>query len=143
MIYLRHLDDSAPRYMSAHSAGCDLKATAPVLLEPMQRVLVPCGVWIDNVNWELVPEGFVPELQVRARSGLAIKHGITLINGVGTIDADYREEIKAPLINLGSETFEITAGMRIVQLCLNLVRQIPKVEVGGETRLGGFGSTGA
>ncbi len=129
-----------PKYETIGSAGMDLLADVegPVILKPMERKLISTGIFLE------IPEGF--EGQVRPRSGLAIKHGITLINCVGTIDSDYRGEIRVPLINLGTDDFEIKRGDRMAQLVLCKYERIEFVEVeeitvsdrGG----GGFGSTG-
>src|SRR5579862_3823027 len=94
-----------PEYQTPHAAGMDLLAAEPVLLEPMQRAAVPCGFAMA------LPAGF--EAQIRPRSGLALKHGLSMPNAPGTIDADYRGEIKVLLINLGTEAITITRGMRI------------------------------
>ena len=142
MIHLRFENSAcAPRYMSAHSAAADLCARKPVVIEASDRALVPSGVWITNVDWEKVPSGMIPELQIRARSGLAYKQGIMLVNGIGTIDADYRDEIGVLLYNSGKEPFQVEAGDRIAQICLNFLGRIPGLD-GGEAREGGFGSTG-
>jgi dUTP pyrophosphatase len=131
-----------PRYETAGAAGMDLVAAnpsdAPIVLQPMQRVLVPTGL-----IFQLEP-GF--EAQVRPRSGLAFKHGITVLNAPGTIDADYRGEVQVLLVNLGSEPFTVTRGMRIAQVIVAPVIQVEPVEVDqvDETprAAGGFGSTG-
>lgn len=129
-----------PEYATAGSAGMDLRAavTASVILEPGKIVLVNCGFSIA------VPEGF--EAQVRPRSGLASKFGITLSNSPGTIDSDYRGEVKVALINLGPEKFEITRGLRIAQMVVAPVSRVRwrKVEELEETERsgGGFGHTG-
>ncbi len=129
-----------PTKHSAEAAGFDLCAAvdAPLSLEPMQIKLVPCGFAMQ------IPPGF--EAQVRPRSGLSSKHGITLINCVGTIDSDYRGEVKIPLINLGSATFTINRGDRIAQLLIAPVPQVNvvEVEVLDDTfrGAGGFGHTG-
>ena len=129
-----------PAYETANAAGMDLRAQldAPIVLEPMQRVLIPTGLFIE------LPVGF--EAQVRPRSGLAFKHGITVLNSPGTIDADYRGEIKVLLINLGSENFEVNNGERIAQMIVakhetaawNEVNELGSTERGA----GGYGSTG-
>jgi len=130
-----------PHYQTEHSAAMDAHACLdePIILQPMQRAMVPTGI-----SFEL-PEG--TELQVRARSGLSIKHGIAMVNGVGTIDADYRGELQALVINLGQEAFTIEPDMRIAQL---VVARYEKVEWNETDQLtetarghGGFGSTGA
>ena len=141
MIQLRWQEGCAPVYQSEHSAASDLKSRVDLVIPAGSRARVPVGVWIASVAWDQVPEGMIPELQVRARSGLAFKHGITLTNGVGTVDADYPDEIGVLLLNTGDQDFEIKKGDRIAQLVLNLVLRIPETPVGGE-RKGGFGSTG-
>ena len=111
---------------------------APIVLQPMQRILVPTGL-----VFQLEP-GF--EAQVRPRSGLAFKHGVTVLNAPGTIDADYRGEVQVLLVNLGSEPFTIARGMRIAQMVIAPVTVVEPIEVGqvDETgrAAGGFGSTG-
>ncbi len=140
---LAHATDlPLPRYETAGAAGMDLiaanPADAPIVLQPMQRGLVPTGL-----VFQLEP-GF--EAQVRPRSGLAFKHGITVLNAPGTIDADYRGEVQVLLVNLGSEPFTITRGMRIAQMIVAPVIQVEPAEVErvDETprAAGGFGSTG-
>jgi dUTP pyrophosphatase len=131
-----------PRYETAGAAGMDLiaanPADAPIVLQPMQRVLVPTGLVL-----QLEP-GF--EAQVRPRSGLAFKHGVTVLNAPGTVDADYRGEVQVLLVNLGSESFTVTRGMRIAQAIIAPVIQVDPLEVEqvDETprAAGGFGSTG-
>ena len=129
-----------PTKHSAEAAGFDLCAAvdAPITLEPMQIRLVPCGFAMQ------IPPGF--EAQVRPRSGLSSKHGITLINCVGTIDSDYRGEVKVPLINLGPVPFTIHRGDRIAQLLIAPVPQVNllEVEILDDTSRGegGFGHTG-
>jgi dUTP pyrophosphatase len=129
-----------PSYQTEHSAGMDICAanTEPITLAPGERTLVPCGFAIA------IPEGY--EVQVRARSGLALKHGITLANSVGTIDADYRGEIGVILINLGSEPFVIAEGERIAQMIVAKYERVvfELVDILDETErgTGGFGSTG-
>jgi len=131
-----------PRYETEGAAGMDLIAAnpidAPIVLQPMQRILVPTGL-----VFQLEP-GF--EAQVRPRSGLAFKHGVTVLNAPGTIDADYRGEVQVLLVNLGAEPFLIERGMRIAQMVIAPVTLVEPVEVGqvDETgrAAGGFGSTG-
>lgn len=129
-----------PAYQTVGAAAADIYACVdePVALEPMQRCVVPTGFAMA------IPEGF--EVQVRARSGLSIKHGITLANGVGTIDSDYRGEVGVILVNLGQETFVIESGMRIAQMVLASYRRIEWQEVAvlpeTERGSGGYGSTG-
>lgn len=129
-----------PAYATELSAGMDLRAAleVPITLAPLQRQLVPTGLFIE------LPAGF--EAQIRPRSGLAFKHGITVLNSPGTIDADYRGEIKVLLVNLSQEPFEINPGERIAQMVISqhsVVEWIP-VETLGETQrgAGGFGHTG-
>jgi dUTP pyrophosphatase len=131
-----------PAYASAGAAGLDLYAALPagqkLVLEPGARDLIPTGVQIA------VPEGY--EAQLRPRSGLAVEHGVTVLNAPGTIDSDYRGEVKALLVNHGGQPFEITRGMRIAQLGIAPVARATLVEVDelDETTrgAGGFGSTG-
>ncbi|MGE3303592.1 MAG: dUTP diphosphatase [Hyphomonadaceae bacterium] len=131
-----------PAYETAHAAGMDLRAAvpagAPVTLAPGERAMVPTGLSIA------LPEGF--EAQARPRSGLAAKHGVTCLNAPGTIDADYRGELKVILINHGQEPFVIRRGERIAQLVVAPVTRAEWVEVDAldETARGdgGFGSTG-
>ena len=134
-----------PSYETAQAAGADLRANFPpeareagLLLAPGARALVPTGLRVA------LPEGH--EWQIRARSGLALKQGLALVNGVGTIDADYRGEVKVPLINLGPEVFVVEPGMRVAQM---VIAAVPKVEIIETESLdetdrghGGFGSTG-
>ena len=144
---IKRLDDQAiqPEYKSELAAGMDLCACLPrndtpdpIVLEPGMRAIVPTG-------WAIaIPAGY--EGQVRARSGLAAKHGIALPNGVGTIDADYRGELMVALVNIGTQAFEITHGMRIAQLVIApVMHAAPQVvdELDETARAaGGFGSTG-
>ncbi len=129
-----------PEYKTSGSSGVDLMANvdAPIILNPLDRFLVPTGIFIE------VPKGY--EAQVRGRSGLAINHGISLANGIGTIDSDYRGEIKVILINLGKEAFIINPGDRIAQLVLIKYEKIDfeTVESLDKTKrgAGGFGHTG-
>jgi len=129
-----------PAYETIQSAGMDLRANldAPITLLPMQRCLVPTGLFIS------LPAGY--EAQVRPRSGLAIKKGITVLNSPGTIDADYRGEIGVILINLSQEPFVINDGERIAQMVISNYEQVTwnQVEVLDDTErgAGGFGHTG-
>ena len=141
---LKRLDNGAdlalPQYETAGSAGADIRAAvdAPLRLEPGQRALVPAGFTMA------LPAGY--EAQVRPRSGLAVKNGITVLNAPGSIDSDYRGEVRVPLINLGDEAFTVERGMRIAQLVIAPVVQAGFDEVSDldETArgAGGFGSTG-
>ena len=131
-----------PHYASALAAGCDLPAAvpgdSPLTLAPGERALVPTGLAIA------LPPGF--EAQVRPRSGLAFRHGVTVLNAPGTIDADYRGEVQVLLVNLGREAFAIERGMRIAQMVFApVVRASFEVKTDLETTAraaGGFGSTG-
>ena len=129
-----------PEYATEQSAGLDLKANIeePLTLEPLQRALVPTGLFIA------LPKGF--EAQVRPRSGLAAKHGITVLNTPGTIDADYRGEIKVILVSLSQEPFQIVPGERIAQMVVarhETVEWEPVESLESTDRgAGGFGSTG-
>ena len=132
-----------PAYQSAHAAGLDLLAAVPadgpVTIAPGARALVPTGVAIA------LPAGF--EAQVRPRSGLAVKHGLTVLNAPGTIDADYRGELQVILVNLGTDSVTIARGMRIAQLVVAPITQINLREVASldatERGTAGFGSTGS
>jgi dUTP pyrophosphatase len=132
--------NNLPAYETAHAAGMDLRADVEttVVLKPMERKLIPTGLYIE------LPEGF--EAQIRPRSGLAFKHGIGIVNSPGTIDADYRGEIKVLLINFSSDDFEINAGDRIAQMVIAKHERVSweQVEVLNETQRGegGYGHTG-
>lgn len=129
-----------PQFSTEHSAGVDLRAFLKdrIVMKPMQRVLVPTGLFIE------IPHGY--EAQIRPRSGLAINHGISVLNSPGTIDADYRGEVKVILINLSDTDFVIEDGDRICQMVINkyerfewnLVEKLSETERGS----GGFGHTG-
>ncbi len=129
-----------PEYATSGSAGFDISAylDEPMTLKAGERALVPTGLFFE------VPEGY--EAQVRARSGLAVKHGIGLVNGIGTVDSDYRGEIKVPLINWGASDFTIRDGDRIAQVVITSYEKV-KLELSdslSETArgAGGFGHTG-
>lgn len=129
-----------PEYATAHSAGLDLRAEleSPVVLKSLERAMIPTGLFIE------LPVGY--EAQVRPRSGLAARHGITVLNSPGTIDADYRGEIKVIAVNLSTQEFTIENGERIAQLVVAKHEQVEwqAEEVLGETErgAGGFGHTG-
>ena len=129
-----------PRYATSSSAGMDLRANLeePVTLGPLQRTLVPTGLFIE------LPVGY--EAQVRPRSGFAFKHGITVLNTPGTIDADYRGEIKVILVNLSDEVYEIKDGERIAQMVIagHVQANWDQVDTLNDTErgAGGFGHTG-
>lgn len=134
-------NNALPNYETVNSAGMDLRAYLPdgqIVIKPMQRILVPTGLFME------IPVGY--EGQVRPRSGLAIKSGITVLNSPGTIDADYRGEVKVILINLSDSDFVINNGDRIAQLVIAKCEQmeVVDVEVLTETErgAGGFGHTG-
>lgn len=137
---VNHSKHELPKYETIASAGMDLRANlnAPIRMEPMERVLVPTGLFIE------LPAGY--EAQVRPRSGLALKKGITVLNSPGTIDADYRGEIRVILINLSTEVYKIADGDRIAQMVISSHVQAlwEEVEVLTETTrgAGGFGHTG-
>jgi len=129
-----------PRYATPLSAGMDVRADLrePVTLRPLERAMIPTGLYVE------LPEGC--EMQIRPRSGLAAKHGITVLNSPGTVDADYRGEIRVILVNLSSENFEIAPGERIAQMVVARCEQaewVPACELSDTERgAGGFGSTG-
>lgn len=129
-----------PSYVTPQSAGMDLRAalTQPVVIKPGERTLIPTGLIFE------IPEGF--EIQVRPRSGLAIRNGITMLNTPGTIDSDYRGEVKMIVINLGKEDFIVEHGDRIAQCVVAPVVQLSIQEVDSVSETprgtGGFGSTG-
>lgn len=129
-----------PNYATDHSSGVDLCAfiDGPITLGPMDRALVPTGISIG------IPVGF--EAEVRPRSGMAVKHGVTVLNTPGTIDADYRGEVKVILVNLGKEPFAIKNGDRIAQMVFKKLARVewkPVANLEGTARgQGGFGSTG-
>jgi dUTP pyrophosphatase len=137
---LNHSPHPLPHYATPGSSGMDVRAylEQSLILKPMERILVPTGLFIE------LPEGF--EAQIRPRSGLAIKQGLTCLNTPGTIDADYRGEIKVILINLSETAQTIHNGDRIAQMVIQKVEQITWVPVRelsvSERNEGGFGSTG-
>jgi len=129
-----------PQYETLLAAGMDVKANleAPLLLGPLQRAMVPTGLFVE------IPEGY--EIQVRPRSGLAAKHGVSVVNSPGTIDADYRGEIRVILVNLSDTDFEVVPGERVAQLVLarhERAEWVEAEELSATSRGdGGFGSTG-
>ena len=133
-------DAILPLYQTAGAAGADVHACIdePIILKPLERRMIPTGLAMA------IPEGY--EVQIRARSGMSIKHGITMVNGIGTIDADYRGELGVLVINLGQEAFTIEPGMRIAQMVVarydlvewNVVEALPETARGA----GGYGSSG-
>ena len=125
-----------PKYETPQSAGADVRSKIDIIIPAYGRVLVPTGMFVA------VPSGY--EMQVRPRSGLALKKGITVLNTPGTVDADYRGEVGVILFNTSDEDFEIKAGDRIAQIVLNKIEQINWIEVDEldkTDRKGGFGST--
>ncbi len=137
---VNHSNNEIPKYSTESSAGMDLRAflEKDVVLKPLERYLVPTGLHIE------LPEGF--EAQIRPRSGLAVKHGISIVNTPGTIDADYRGEIKVILINLSNEEFVIKNGERICQMVIKRYEKVSLIEVDDlnetDRGAGGFGHTG-
>jgi dUTP pyrophosphatase len=132
-----HPDAQIPSYAHIGDAGADVYAVTEVTVEPQKRAAIPTGLAVD------IPIGY--EIQVRPKSGLALKHGITVLNSPGTVDAGYRGEIQVIVINLGNESYSFTKGQKIAQLVLKPVIQASYVEgeLGTSDRgLGGFGSTG-
>lgn len=129
-----------PAYETSQAVGLDVRADTrePMVIRPLERVMIPTGLYFQ------IPEGY--EIQVRPRSGLAAKHGITVINTPGTIDPDYRGELKVLLVNLSNEPFEMQPGERVAQLVFARYQRLEWVEavVLDETKRGegGFGSTG-
>jgi dUTP pyrophosphatase len=137
---INHSDNSLPQYATAGSSGMDIRAwlPAPISIQPMERILVPTGLFIE------LPENH--EAQIRPRSGLAVKQGVTCLNTPGTIDADYRGEIKIILINLSTEMQVIHPGDRIAQMVIQKVEKIEWIHTNKlqetERGDGGFGHTG-
>ena len=137
---VNHSKHALPEYQTPLSAGLDIRANLDesVTLRPLERAMIPTGLFVE------LPEGC--EMQIRPRSGLAAKHGITVLNSPGTIDADYRGEIKVILVHLSNEPFTIESGERIAQMIVARYEQIewqPVEELGATERgAGGFGSTG-
>ena len=129
-----------PAHATLESAGVDLMAaiSQDIVIEPFARALIPCGISI------YLPQGY--EAQVRPRSGLALKYGITVLNSPGTIDSDYTGQVQVILINLGQEPFTVTRGMRIAQMVIaqhsTIAWDVQSESLEGQTRMGGFGSTG-
>jgi len=129
-----------PGYATAGAAGMDLTAaiSKPIVFKPFERKLIPIGIIIE------LPQGY--EAQIRPRSGLAIKHGMTLINCVGTIDEDYRGEVCVPMVNLSQSSYTMHSGDRIAQMIISPVQKAELIEVEALTETvrasGGFGSTG-
>lgn len=129
-----------PKYKTKGSSGMDLVANIeePLVIKPLERILIPTGISIS------LPQGY--EAQVRARSGLALKHGITIANGIGTIDSDYRGEISVILINISNKDYTVAPGDRVAQMVVCKYEQVSLIEVDEldetERSAGGFGHTG-
>lgn len=129
-----------PKYATEGSAGLDVHAflEEPIVIKPLERKIIPTGLYLE------IPNGY--EIQVRARSGMSIKHGITLINGVGTIDSDYRGELGIPVVNLSNEDYEIKSGDKVAQIILAKYEHLEfKLEDSlkeTDRNDGGFGHTG-
>jgi dUTP pyrophosphatase len=138
---INHSKHALPEYETLHSAGMDLRANidASISLGPLERALIPTGLFIE------LPVGY--EAQIRPRSGLAIKHGISLVNTPGTIDSDYRGEIKAIVVNLSNVPVVINDGERICQMIISHHERVEWIQTGELTETvrgaGGFGHTGA
>lgn len=137
---INHSRFDLPRYATPQSAGMDVRANIDeaVVLRPLERAMIPTGLYIE------LPAGY--EMQIRPRSGLAAKHGITVLNSPGTIDADYRGEIRVILVNLSNEEFRIEGGERIAQMVVARHEQVEwelsEELAESERGAGGFGSTG-
>jgi len=137
---INHSKHPLPSYQTDSAAGMDLRADleAPVQIKPLERALIPTGLYIE------LPNGY--EAQIRPRSGLASKHGISILNSPGTIDADYRGEIKIILVNISNETYIVKDGERIAQMIIakhERVSLVETLELAATSREeGGFGSTG-
>lgn len=140
-VFLSDPKAEIPQYASEHASGLDLKSTIEAVIHPGERTMVPTGLKME------IPHGF--EGQVRPRSGLAVKHGITVLNTPGTVDSDYRGEIKVILFNTSKEAFHVEPGMRIAQLVIAPIARVRMERVLSEIGLNsterginGFGSTG-
>ncbi|MBS4043059.1 MAG: dUTP diphosphatase [Chitinophagaceae bacterium] len=137
---INHSGHPLPKYETLGSSGMDLRAniTEPIELESLERKLIPTGIFLE------IPQGY--EAQIRSRSGLAIKQGLICLNSPGTIDADYRGEIKIIIANLSKETVSIQNGDRIAQMVFQKIQQVELIEVEvleySERGSGGFGHTG-
>lgn len=139
--FLNRSKHALPEYKTSGSSGMDVRANLDcscIILEPHKTVLIPTGLFFE------IPQGY--EVQIRARSGLALKHGVSLANGIGTIDSDYRGEVGVILINMSNTPFEICDGDRIAQMVVARVEKMELVEVDSisdtERGAGGYGHTG-
>lgn len=133
--HLTHPKDLIPAYQTSGSAGFDIACNEDIELRPMKRMLVSTGIFIHNMPADT-------ELQIRPRSGNAFKHGITVLNSPGTIDSDYKEEVKVLLINLGEDTFRCKRGERIAQGVFSKVERPTSIAILQNERTDGFGHTG-
>lgn len=133
-------DNPLPEYATAGSSGMDLRAflKEDLIIKPLERVVIPTGLYVE------IPDGY--EIQIRARSGLALKHGLSLPNGIGTIDSDYRGELGVIIINLSKEEYTVKSGDKIAQMVLSKYEkiQLEQVDVLDESKRGsgGYGHTG-
>ena len=133
-------DNPLPEYATSGSSGMDLRAflKEDLIIKPLERVVIPTGLYVE------IPDGY--EIQIRARSGLALKHGLSLPNGIGTIDSDYRGELGVIIINLSKEEYTVKSGDKIAQMVLSKYEkiQLEQVDVLGESKRGsgGYGHTG-
>lgn len=133
-------DNPLPEYATSGSSGMDLRAflKEDLIIKPLERVVIPTGLYVE------IPDGY--EIQIRARSGLALKHGLSLPNGIGTIDSDYRGELGAIIINLSKEEYTVKSGDKIAQMVLSKYEkiQLEQVDVLDESKRGsgGYGHTG-
>ena len=141
MFLFRFDPDHYPTYMTPQSAAADVRSTISQTLKSKQCLPIPTGIYILGLQWEF-EDNICPEIQIRARSGLAMKHGITLMNGIGTIDADYRDEIKVLLYNTNDTDYQVDKGERIAQMVLSLTHHSSEIKTLNQQRTGGFGSTG-
>lgn len=142
MIKLRWEEGCEPKYMTGLSSGCDLVARADCTIEAGEVGLVKTGVFIESVDVTQFNKSIaVPELQIRCRSSMAYRARLFLANGVGTIDADYKDEIGVLLYNANSHTIQVEKGDRVAQLVAGISVRISDITAGGE-RTGGFGSSG-
>lgn len=146
MLTLEYRGEGELSYATKDSVGFDLRSNQEVELEPGENKLVGTGLFIKNSKNLMLPFGLneilVPELQIRPRSGLAYKNKITVLNSPGTIDPDYRDEIKVNLFNAGKEKFTVTKGMKIAQAVCCLTVRVPDIKIEQVERTGGHGSTG-
>ena len=142
MIHLKWDLDCSPSYMTQLSSNCDIKARISVNIPSHTVIAIPVGIYIVGIDQDKFdPISQVPEIQIRCRSSLALKHGLMLANGIGTIDADYRDEIKVLLWNSSATDYLVEKGERVAQMSLHLASRIPEIPILDNQRSGGFGST--